>query len=465
MPSPELYVRWVQFAVFSPAFRPHCTRNVDNDRRIWAFPLDAFDVMQRAMQFRSQLVPYIYNASRAAFDTGVSLVRPLYYDFADYPQAYSDEFGATEYMFGDQLLVAPIASSIDNATGVASRAVWFPPAGDAGGWIDLFGGRLFAGNQTTTRTAALFEMPVFVRAGGILPLLPPQPTVRPLFGAAQLVPDRLCVNVYLSAAVASFATVLYDDDGNSTQYQRGPSAASAPPSTFAYTPISYRLSADLTSVVVRIGPLWGSFVGLPPQRQYQLRLPNTWPAAKVTVGGAAAPFVPPSGADGELFLAAAAAAGATLPAWQYDGATLCTSVFTPPWPVANVLDVVVQFAAPLDDSVLLAGVVGQMQRAFATKQYLDNQFPDIFGVANAKPASRAPSRRPRLVPGVFQEEFENVIVVAGTPERLNGRPDTAVAELHGFCALQSAALNDIRTLNATADVIQYAEGLFGAIDC
>jgi hypothetical protein len=74
--------RWVQWGIFSPAFRPHCTKNPDNDRRLWVYPLENFQIMRDAVELRSQLVPYIYTAARVTYDTGIpSVIRPLYYDY------------------------------------------------------------------------------------------------------------------------------------------------------------------------------------------------------------------------------------------------------------------------------------------------------------------------------------------------------------------------------------------------
>ncbi|MCU0646153.1 MAG: hypothetical protein MUC94_18080 [bacterium] len=107
--SPELYARWIQFGIFSPILRTHTTRNPNAERRIWAYPTDYFLIMREAVLLRYALIPYIYTASRNAYDTGVSICRPMYYDFPESEDAYLFK---DQYMFGDDLLVAPITEPI-----------------------------------------------------------------------------------------------------------------------------------------------------------------------------------------------------------------------------------------------------------------------------------------------------------------------------------------------------------------
>ncbi len=102
---PELFTRWVQYGVLSPIFRSHCTKNADNDRRVWMYPPQNFNVMRDAMQFRARLNPYLYTASRSGFETAISLVHPMYYDWPEEESAYTFKF---QYMLGDDLLVAPV---------------------------------------------------------------------------------------------------------------------------------------------------------------------------------------------------------------------------------------------------------------------------------------------------------------------------------------------------------------------
>ena len=118
--DPELYTRWVQFGEFSPILRTHTTKNPESERRIWAYPEPYSSILRNSFQTRYALQPYIYTEARRTYDTGVAFVHPLYYDWPDADAAYTNR---DEYMFGDQMLVAPIVKAGDPATGLATETV------------------------------------------------------------------------------------------------------------------------------------------------------------------------------------------------------------------------------------------------------------------------------------------------------------------------------------------------------
>ena len=105
--DPELYLRWMQFGVFTPIFRTHATNWPGIERRIWKY--ENFPLLLQTVQLRYALMPYIYTACREAYDTGVSLCRPLYYEWPEENKAYTCE---GEYMFGNDILVAPRGDSL-----------------------------------------------------------------------------------------------------------------------------------------------------------------------------------------------------------------------------------------------------------------------------------------------------------------------------------------------------------------
>ena len=108
--TPELYTRWVQFGAFSPMLRTHTTKNPDSERRIWAYPLEYADAMRQALVMRYALIPYLYTSARKSYETGVSIVHPLYYDYPEMDEAYAFR---DEYLYGDDLLVAPVLLPMD----------------------------------------------------------------------------------------------------------------------------------------------------------------------------------------------------------------------------------------------------------------------------------------------------------------------------------------------------------------
>ena len=116
--DPELFTRWVQFGAFSPILRTHTTKNPDSERRIWAYPEPFSSILRSTFQLRYALQPYIYTEARRTYDTGVAFLRPLYYDWPEANEAYTSK---DEYLFGDQMLVAPVVAPADKASGLATE--------------------------------------------------------------------------------------------------------------------------------------------------------------------------------------------------------------------------------------------------------------------------------------------------------------------------------------------------------
>src|SRR5262249_8332094 len=117
-----------------------------------------------ALRLRGALVPYTYTLGWQAFRTGLPIKRPLYLDYPDQEGAYPNE---REYLFGPHVLVAPVTTG----GAAAGQTVWFPP----GRWVDYFTGATFTGTSSATISVPLDRMPVFVRAGGIIPERPGLP--------------------------------------------------------------------------------------------------------------------------------------------------------------------------------------------------------------------------------------------------------------------------------------------------
>jgi alpha-glucosidase (family GH31 glycosyl hydrolase) len=202
--SPELYLRWVQFGVFSPIFRLHSTKKAALDRRPWSKPERIYNATREAMQLRHRLIPYIYSMAWHAHRMGISLVTPMYYGNMEDAQAFK---ATDQYFFGSELLVAPILKASGPKTGLAKRRVWFP----AGTWFNFFNGEKISGGWREIN-AALEDIPVFAKAGAIIPLAP-----RTGWGGVGN-PSELDIYVFPDAD-NEFA--LYEDDGETTDYLRG----------------------------------------------------------------------------------------------------------------------------------------------------------------------------------------------------------------------------------------------------
>jgi alpha-glucosidase (family GH31 glycosyl hydrolase) len=206
--EPELYTRWVQWGAFSPVFRTHCTKQANNDRRIWVFPFENFQIMRDAIQLRLDLIPYIYTAAYETTQTGLAFVYPMYYDYPESTEAYTFP---NQYMFGSSMIVAPIVTPVDPVTALAETTVWLPPATS---WVEMGSGRLLSGGQTVTRYYTLSEIPVFVASGSIFPMLS---TGRKNLGAAQEQYNGLRWRVYVGDALTGQYTLYEDDPDITTQ--------------------------------------------------------------------------------------------------------------------------------------------------------------------------------------------------------------------------------------------------------
>jgi hypothetical protein len=253
----DLYARWVQLGTFQPVDRLHSDHG---DRLPWDYTGDAAASAQRFLRLREALVPYTYTAARQANLTGVPIVRPLYLDYPDSAAAYT---AGGEYLYGDNLLVAPITSPND-ASGNGSGSVWIPP----GSWTDWFTGTTYAGPATVTITAPLSRMPVLVKAGGIVPTRTDY-----VENAAQRPVTQLTVNV---AGGADGAYSLYQDAGDGPGFRAGQSATTA---------FSWR---DATRTLT-IGAVAGTYPGAPTARAYTVRLSNSVAPTAVFVDGVQVP--------------------------------------------------------------------------------------------------------------------------------------------------------------------------------
>ena len=117
----ELFVRWMQFGAFSAIMRTHSMKSAAMNKEPWAFSQEYFDVLRQTILMRYKVAPYVYTMARKTYDDGISLCRPMYYDYPDAQEAYSFK---GQYMFGDDMLVAPVTSPMKE--GYATVKVWLP---------------------------------------------------------------------------------------------------------------------------------------------------------------------------------------------------------------------------------------------------------------------------------------------------------------------------------------------------
>ena len=263
--NPELMLRWLQYGAFSPIFRTHGASQAGNERRIWKY--DNFQLLLDVCNLRYQLMPYIYTAVRQAYDTGISICRPLYYEWPEENEAYRRE---GEYMFGDNILVSPIVTAAE-ADGTTWHQTWLPE----GQWYDVCQQQLVSGNQTISRNYLPEEIPWFIKAGAVIPCNPPVSNLKSR-------PDELILMVApsshhspLTSHLTPHTSHLYEDEGDTQAYIDG-----------AYTMTELTSSSTADGRELTIGAAAGSFEGQPEERSYQVVFlgVNTAPAL-ATING------------------------------------------------------------------------------------------------------------------------------------------------------------------------------------
>ncbi len=194
---PELYTRWFQYASFLPIFRTHGSRPANE---VWSYGKDAEPILEKYLRLRYQLMPYIYSLGYQTWLTGAPFMRALPLDFPNDPRVA--DMG-DEYMFGPAFLVAPVTQQ-----GATSRQVYLPAGAD---WYNFWTNKRFHGGQTIIVAAPIDTLPLFVRAGSILPLGAPVESTHEAQAIAKL-------RVY-PGANADFT--LFSDDGTTYAYEQG----------------------------------------------------------------------------------------------------------------------------------------------------------------------------------------------------------------------------------------------------
>jgi alpha-D-xyloside xylohydrolase len=196
---PELYTRWFEYASFLPIFRSHGSRAANE---VWSYGHEAEPILSKYLRLRYQLMPYIYSLGFHTWQTGAPFMRALPLDFPNDPKVTDLR---DEYMFGPAFLVAPITEQ-----GATSRSVYLPAGAD---WYNYWTNERLHGGQTVQVSAPIDTLPLFVRAGSILPLGSEVESTHQQQSIAS-------VRIY-PGANAEFT--LYNDDGNTYAYERGDS--------------------------------------------------------------------------------------------------------------------------------------------------------------------------------------------------------------------------------------------------
>jgi alpha-D-xyloside xylohydrolase len=195
----ELYVRWFEFGTFCPIFRAHGTRTT-NQNEVWSYGPEAQKTLVAFDQLRYRFMPYIYSLAWKVTNENYTMMRPLVMDFRTDTRAQNI---GDQYLFGPAILVNPVTEA-----GATSRHVYLPQ----GTWYDFWTGSTIQGGQAMEAPAPIDRIPLYVRAGSIVPLGPD------VEYAAEKSADPLELRVYRGAN-GSFA--LYEDENDNYNYEKG----------------------------------------------------------------------------------------------------------------------------------------------------------------------------------------------------------------------------------------------------
>jgi alpha-D-xyloside xylohydrolase len=231
----ELFVRWFQFGTFCPIFRVHGTRST-NENELWSFGPEAQKTLVAFDKLRYRLMPYIYSLAWKTTSEGYTIMRPLVMDFRTDTRAQD---ASSQFLFGPALLVNPVTEP-----GAASRHLYLPDAK----WYDFWTGAAQQGGHFVDSPAPIERLPLFVRAGSILPLGPD------IEYAAENPADPIEIRVYRGAD-GSFT--LYEDENDNYNYEKGARAT-----------ISF--SWDDAAHTLTIGDRAGTFPGIPENRTFRI---------------------------------------------------------------------------------------------------------------------------------------------------------------------------------------------------
>lgn len=159
----DLYMRWLEFGVFSPIMRLHSTAMEFLGKEPWKYKADIYHFAKEWLRLRHRLIPYIFTMDHRAHTDGIALCEPMYYSYPENKNAYNVK---NQYMFGSELMVCPITSPQHRDINKGSVEAWIPE----GRWVDIFTGQAYSGEQRIALFRDINTIPVLAREGAIIPL-------------------------------------------------------------------------------------------------------------------------------------------------------------------------------------------------------------------------------------------------------------------------------------------------------
>ena len=362
--DPEMYTRWMQYGVFSPIFRTHSSKDPRLMKEIWNFSGDYFLALYDAIHLRYALDPYIYTMARESYDTGVSLCRPMYYDYPKEENAYTFR---NEYMFGDHMLIMPVTTPAVND--LSTVKLWLPAGND---WYEWSTGTLLKGGQTIERTFLINEYPIYIKAGAILPMY--DESVKNL----QENSNKLVLKVFPGG---DFTTRLYEDDGNNSDYKK---------SAFTFTKIQTTLEAD-SILNLTLFPREGSFPGMIEARNVEFQLYGSLMPDSIKLNGKNIPYDATKSKN----------------TWNYSGQDNTVHILCAETNCNEITNISVHY--PLKQ-VDINGMIGRMHRLKKTVDLLKNNWFDSSPIPNMISATNQANINIEYHPAEFNNIVSNFMI-------------------------------------------------------
>ncbi len=251
----ELYTRWVQYGLYNPIMRLHSTSNEFMGKEPWKHNFQAEAIATSCLRQRHALIPYLYSMNYRTHKHCIALCEPMYYEYPEAPEAYKVR---NQYLFGSELLVAPITQKADPKTFLASVKVWLPE----GRWTDIYTGAIYNGGQMITMYRGIESIPVLAKEGAIIPL-----SANDRDNSSDN-PKDMILRIYRG----NNSFELYEDDGISNEFKNG---------NFAIT--KYTVAERNRELIFNICPAEGNCSTVPARRNYTLVFEDITDASDISI--------------------------------------------------------------------------------------------------------------------------------------------------------------------------------------
>lgn len=339
----ELYLRWLQFGAFNPIFRLHSLWGM---RLPWEYGDAGVACYRKFVGLRYTLLPYIYSYARIAHETGMPIVSGMYLQYPEQEDSYKYTL---QYMFGKEILVAPITVSGEGKP--VSKDV-FLPAGDD--WFDYFTGEIYKGGQVVSYECPIDRMPLFVCVGSIIPMAPDMDYTD------QKPVDPLTLDVY-AGKPSEFK--LYEDDGISFDYRKG---------RYSWTVIDFGDSVKSGDYYLNIRPVKGKFKGQMTKRRYVIKIHGLQKPEAILVNDRVISELTPDDSKS---------------GWIWNTASRITTIYLRnPLPVNKNITISVKDAGVFADSIVLQKVLVLREKVRKVKFFEKLKYAELLrGADHCKP--------------------------------------------------------------------------------